>query len=237
MRIAAIADVHANLDALVATLADVDAVGVDAVWCLGDLVGYGPDPAEAVALVRERCDVVLAGNHELMATNRLGVRWDGALGRSIELAELLLDAEQLSWLRDLPTSTVGDGLALVHGSPRDPGWEFISSPQVAAACFELLPVLSLYAHTHEPRAFTRASRSEPVVRSVKGTDGAELTIGDHAQVLLNPGTVGRPQRDGDTRASWLVLDDEAGNAVWRRVAYDRDGVLARMRRLGLERLV
>lgn len=218
VRIAVISDVHANLYALEAVLREIDREPPDAVWCLGDTVGYGPRPNECCDLVRERADPVLIGNHDLVA---LGSEEVALAEFNPEAAEASLwTAKQLSeqsraFLEALEPTAARDGVELFHGSPRDPVWEYVLTELVAAESFALTEApLVLVGHTHVATALRwDSARLEGGVAPEEFE--AEL---DRGRWLLNPGSVGQP-RDGDPRAAWLLLDFDARFASFRRVAY------------------
>jgi len=229
VRIAVLSDPHANADALTAVLADIARRGADERWCLGDIVGYGPDPADTVDLIRASCELVLAGNHDLVCA-RPGhpVRWPGPLSRAISWAQDTLNAEQMSWLRSLRPTGGRHGITAVHGSPRDPYWEFIGSRTTALACMRDLPAVTLFGHTHIPVAFLRRDRTRNQVRARRRETAKPLHLRAVDQALLNPGAVGRPQNDSDPRASWMLLDTEQETATWHLVPYDTAGVHERL---------
>jgi diadenosine tetraphosphatase ApaH/serine/threonine PP2A family protein phosphatase len=213
--VAVISDVHANWHALEAVLEEVDREEPDELWCLGDLVGYGPRPNPCCAAVERRAALCLAGNHDL-----------GVLG-AIDLAEFTGDAVvaarwtrgvlaggSRSFLESLGSYGARDGVELFHASPRDPVWEYVLSAEAARAAFELTEApLVLVGHSHVPLAITL----EEVLGGGLAPGGTEVELGDR-RCLLNPGSVGQP-RDGDPRAAWLLLDFEAGIASFRRVEY------------------
>ena len=129
-----------------------------------------------------------------------------------------------AWLAALPERRTEGDLTLVHGSPRDPTWEYLTSASIARASFELLATThGLNGHTHIPLAF---AIQDDRIDGLRPDDGDSLAL-DGLRTLLNPGSVGQP-RDGDRRASYLILDPEAGVATWHRVAYDIDAVQAAM---------
>ncbi len=216
LRIAVLSDVHGNLPAFRAVLDDVDSDGVDAVWFLGDLVGYGASPDECVELAAERCDLCLAGNHDL-----------GVLGR-IDIADFSVHAAQAArWTREhVGTETLdflgklserrdGEAIGLWHASPRDPVWEYVLSIPQADECLDAMePRVGAIGHTHVACWFTREDDGP------RGDSAAAGTTHDLAsgEWLINPGSVGQP-RDGDPRAAWLALDLENWTADWRRVEY------------------
>lgn len=231
MRIAVISDVHANLLALDAVLAQ--AGPVDAIWHLGDIVGYGPEPDAVVERLASVGALGVRGNHDAAASGGTEIDWFNPDARSaMEWTREVISDRTRSWLRSLPARREEADFTLVHGSGRDPTWEYVTS---AAAAHESLAVMTtrhgVNGHTHIPVAFLEAGDRIGRV----GPDGGsrDATIGlDHGRLLLNPGSVGQP-RDGDPRASYLILDTDAQTATWQRVAYDVAAVGAAMRAAGL----
>jgi diadenosine tetraphosphatase ApaH/serine/threonine PP2A family protein phosphatase len=218
MRVAVCSDIHGNLPALEAVLAEIDDARPDELWCLGDLVGYGPWPNEVTELVRARADLCLVGNHDLVALGTAGVdveefnpeAADAALWTRRELSAATRD-----FLESLAPEASREDTGLYHASPRDPVWEYVLTAEAAAGAFTEAPErLILVGHSHVALAFSleEGRLSGDVAR--KGT-AIELT----ARHLLNPGSVGQP-RDGDARAAWLMLDLAEGRARFERVEYD-----------------
>jgi diadenosine tetraphosphatase ApaH/serine/threonine PP2A family protein phosphatase len=215
-RVAVISDVHANWHALEAVLEEVDREEPDELWCLGDLVGYGPRPNPCCAAVERRAAICLAGNHDL-----------GVLG-AIDLAEFAGDAAvaarwtrgvlaegSRAFLESLASSERRDGAELFHASPRDPIWEYVLSAEAARVALQLTDApLVLVGHSHVPLAITL---QDDVLDGGLAPDATDVPLAPGRR-LLNPGSVGQP-RDGDPRAAWLLLDFEAGIASFRRVAY------------------
>ncbi len=230
MRIAVISDVHGNLPALEQVLAAVEQERPDAVWCLGDTVGYGPWPVECCRLVRERAAVCLVGNHDLGALGELdlGDFAPDAAAAARWTADVL-DSSSRQWLRSLRPSADLTAASLYHGSPRDPVWEYVLSADAAlAALTAAARPLVLVGHSHVPLALRLDERGLVGGHSPDGTT-SDLLAG---RWLLNPGSVGQP-RDGDPRAAWLLLDLAAGRAYHRRVAYDVAAAQDAIRRAGL----
>ena len=231
MRTCVVSDIHANLHALEAVLEAIDGEGADELWCLGDLVGYGPRPNECTRIVRERADVCLVGNHDLGVLGRLDLdlfaadaaasaRWTG-----IELAE---DARR--FLESLRPEATRAGVALFHASARDAVWEYVMTEDVAAESLVSSPeALTLVGHSHLALEF---SLTGPVVRGSLAPEGTELELDGPDRRLLNPGSVGQP-RDADPRAAYLVLDLDARRATFRRVPYPVERTQAEIRERGL----
>ena len=229
MRVAVLSDVHSNLHALDAVLADADAAAVDEVWCLGDVVGYGPRPNECAALLRERAAVCLAGNHDLVVLGRIPI--DAFAGEAAAAAvwtqNVLADAAR-AFLDGLEPRAERKGVALFHGSARDPIWEYVLSTPTAAATFALTEEpLVLVGHSHVALELSNGSE----LRGGQAEPGTTLELGA-VRRLLNPGAVGQP-RDGDPRAAWLEIDVSAGWATFRRTEYPVERTQAEMREAGL----
>lgn len=224
MRVAVLSDIHANLAALDAVLAAIGTV--DAIWHLGDVVGYGSEPDAVVARLDELGAIGVAGNHDLAALGGDEIDWFNPEARAaMEWTRRRIDGTTREWLASLPTTRVEEPFTLVHGSPRDPVWEYITSAPLARANLELMETsCGLHGHTHVPIAWIERDGR---VDGITPTAGASLRL-EQGRALLNPGSVGQP-RDGDPTASWLELDTDARIATWRRVAYDiaaaRAGIL------------
>ncbi len=233
MRVAAIADIHSNLPALEAVLEAVDAAEAEEVWCLGDVVGYGADPDACADLVRERCAVCLAGNHDLAVLGELRVSaFSEAAAAGVAWTQENIAPRTREFLRDLEPAARREEVALFHASPRDPVWEYVLSVEQAEACFEVQQErIGLIGHSHVSLFFTKPGSGSGEVRGARMSDGAllDLASGDW---LLNPGSVGQP-RDGDPRAAWLELDTAALTASFRRVTYDVDRAAAAISAAGL----
>lgn len=228
MRVAVLSDIHANLVALDAVLAAVGSV--DAVWHLGDVVGYGPDPDGVVRRLSEVKAVGVAGNHDLAALGGNEIDWFNPDAKAaMEWTRARIGDDARAWLASLP-QTIRDGeLTLVHGSPRDPIWEYVTSIPVARANLAALETrFGLHGHTHHPMAW---AERDGRIDAIAPGQGSTFRL-DSGSALLNPGSVGQP-RDGDVTASWLEIDTDAGVAMWRRVAYDIDAVRTAMLDAGL----
>ncbi|HEU4735523.1 MAG TPA: metallophosphoesterase family protein [Solirubrobacterales bacterium] len=221
MRIAAITDIHANLPALEAVLEALEEAGVDEIWCLGDVLGYGAEPDACAALVRERCAIALVGNHDLAVLGALDVAsFSEAAAVAVEWTRDNVSEETLAFLRDLEPQGTRQGIGLFHASPRDPVWEYVLSSEQADAGMDASGQrLGLIGHSHVALFFNRpAQGSREETRGAQASDGALLDL-DGGEWLINPGSVGQP-RDGDPRASWLELDTEAETALFHRAPYE-----------------
>jgi predicted phosphodiesterase len=227
MQVAVLSDIHANLPALEAVLRDADEVGVDAIWCLGDVVGYGAGPDGCVDLVRQRCDVCLVGNHDLAVLDELDTStFSSAAATAVELTAAHSSRESLDFLAGLEPSDESQAAALYHASPRDPVWEYVLWPEQAAECLVVQGKrVSFIGHSHVALFFSAEEAEEdaappPEARGWQAGAGTRLEI-DKGRWLINPGSVGQP-RDGDPRAAWLELDTDSWQATYHRVGYDID---------------
>jgi predicted phosphodiesterase len=233
MRVAVISDVHANYHALEAVLREVDAARVDAVWCLGDTVGYGPRPNECCDIVRDRADHCLVGNHDLVVLGELTVSDfnDEAAAAAIWTADVLTP-ESRAFLAHLKPFGEVDGVDLFHASARDPVWEYVLTEEAARATLELSDApLVLVGHSHVALAITADDG-----RVDGGPAPGGSTVALDGRWLLNPGSVGQP-RDGDPRAAWLLLDFDKRSAAFRRVRYSLERTQAEMRERGLPQVL
>ena len=230
MRIAVVSDVHANLHALEAVLAEVDKEGFDEMWCLGDVVGYGPKPNECVALLQERTAICLAGNHDLVVLGKISLAtFGGEAGAAAAWTRDVLDAPAHAFLTTLAPSAVTTGAELFHGSPRDPVWDYVLTEDAARWTFASTTApLVLVGHSH---IALELAGDGTEVRGGQAAAGTTLDLAA-ARRLLNPGSVGQP-RDGDPRAAWLEVDTSAGRATFRRTDYPVERTQAEMREVGL----
>jgi predicted phosphodiesterase len=217
MRIALLSDVHGNLPALRAVLDDVDESSVDEIWCLGDLVGYGAEPDGCVALARERCDLVLAGNHDLVVTGAIDISdFSHNAAKAARWTREHISPESLEFLSGLAPTAYGREIGLFHASPRDPIWEYVLSEWQAGECMKLMePRVGAVGHSHVALWFHGNGAGRVVGSQAPAGTEVDISAGDW---LLNPGGVGQP-RDQDSRAPWLLLDTDRWTAEWRRVEY------------------
>jgi len=229
VRIAVLSDVHANLHALEAVLADVDSAGADELWFLGDLVGYGPRPNECAALIQERAAVALAGNHDLVVLGKISIgAFAGEAAAAAAWTKGVLDEPARTFLDGLPSQAAPEGAELFHGSPRDPVWDYVLTEEAAADSFRLTTApLVLVGHSHVALELSNGL----ALRGGQAAAGTRLELGA-VRRLLNPGSVGQP-RDGDARAAWLEIDNESGWATFRRTEYPVERTQAEMRDAGL----
>ncbi len=234
MKTAVISDVHANLEALRVVLDHADAQGVDRIICLGDILGYGPDPVACVDIISRRCEWSLMGNHDfgvVYEPTNFNLAAEQAAYWSREQFETEADHEaaERHWdfLSRLRVRVSFDGFLCVHGTPRRPINEYLfpedalNSPVKMQQLFELVDKHCLVGHTHVPGVFT----DEPDFYPPDDLDGVyRLREGEKA--IINPGSVGQP-RDLDPRASYAIID---GDCVrFFRLEYDIEAVVSKIR--------
>ncbi len=242
MRCAILSDVHGNLDALEAVLADAATHGpIEQIWCLGDLVGYGPQPNECIALLRERGVISVAGNHDWAAIGKMDTEeFNPEASEAALWTRAQLTPEHRQYLESLPERLVvgpkGE-FTLVHGSPREPIWEYLTHLSLARLNFEYFQTpYCLVGHTHVPLIFQRPLPEEgaPNYRTIVPQPDEPYALDAH-RAIINPGSVGQP-RDGSPEAAYMLFDTAGGpngRLVLRRVAYPVAAVQQKMRDAGL----
>ena len=226
MKILILSDIHANLTALEAVLSD--AGEIDAAWCLGDLVGYGPDPTECVELVRQMPGLkCILGNHDAAVIETIN---DNAFNQDartiIDWTQHAMTKSSREFLESLPERLVEQDVTMVHGSPRQPVWEYLLDTRSATNNFDFFDTPYCFVgHTHLPVVYHLGDDSR----------SARLTIPENRtqmvlapRTIINPGSVGQP-RDRDPRAAFAIFDPEELIWEFRRVEYDIPAVQDRMR--------
>ena len=233
MRIAVFSDVHSNLVALEAVLTEVDAASPDELWCLGDVVGYGPRPNECCDLVRARADICLGGNHDLAVRGTIDLaEFSGDAADAARWTRGVLTERSRAFLDALEPEGERSGVSLYHASARDPVWEYVLSDEAAAATLAIAPhPVVLVGHSH---VALQVLWIGDALEGGLAQDGGEVPL--EGRVLLNPGSVGQP-RDGDPRAAWLLLDLDDRSATFHRVEYDVERTQAQMREARLPEML
>ena len=227
MRVGLLSDIHANLVALEAVLA---ALGkVDALWVTGDTVGYGPDPVDTLALLRERRALLVQGNHDRAVATGEGLElFHDRAADAAQLHQRWLSSEDRDALGALPTVVIAGRFTLCHGSLRDPMWEYVTTARAAGATLKLAETdHCCNGHTHVPALFRVAGDT---TKGTHVTEGTAYRL--DARTLINAGSVGQP-RDGDPRASYAILDTEEGTATFYRASYRIDETQRRIHARGL----
>ncbi len=233
MKWALLSDIHSNLTALQRVLSEIEQYRVDGIVCLGDIVGYGAHPDECVAEVQRCATLCVRGNHDAGALGEINIDYfSGRARQAIIWTQDKLSPASRAYLAECPLRETHENLLLVHGSPRDPIWEYILDRQTAYINFqESEAQLCLFGHSHIPSLFSWSGSEVGGLRAV-GDQTQRLEAGE--RYLINPGSVGQP-RDGDPRASFglLTLDENGGQIEWHRVTYDIERTRQEIRQAGL----
>ncbi len=236
MRIAVISDIHGNLEALEVVLRDMAAWGAEEVWCLGDTVGYGPDPEVCVHQVQSAARLSIPGNHDYAVLGKISVDdFNPEARKAILWTRKQLSEEALAFLGGLPERRVEGDFTLVHGSPRHPIWEYVLSLSAAVENFAYFDTkYCLIGHSHIPLFFQMPDDGHCWGGAIDA--GTKLPL-DEGRWILNPGSVGQP-RDSDPRASYARLDTNEMSWELVRLPYPVEKTQAKMREAGLpERLI
>ena len=231
MGYAIIADIHANLAAFTAVLEDIEhRGGVEEVWCLGDIVGYGPDPHQCIELLRQCEHVCVAGNHDWGAIGKIDLSdFNPDAATACRWTAQQLSPEDIKYLENLPLVIEKDSFTLAHGSPREPIWEYLISTSIASENFTFFQSqYCLVGHSHVPLVFRDENGS---CSFSKLTANIGLMLGQ-SRLIINPGGVGQP-RDGDPQASYAIYDPETSLVRLYRIPYDIAATQDKMMQNGL----
>ena len=228
MRYFVLSDIHSNIEALTASVRKAKDIGYDRVLCCGDLVGYGPNPAEVMDLLDELGTTMIRGNHDRVISGLdEPTHFNVAARQAVEWTRDHLTPAYLQRLADLTVGPlqITEKAQLVHGSATDED-EYVVTQNDAVVGLATSggPSITFFGHTHEPLVFTRTIRWSPTYEP----DGAARLRLPADRVLVNPGSVGQP-RDGDPRASFLIWDDETSTLEFHRAEYSIETTQARMR--------
>ena len=228
MRVAVIADIHSNLEALKAVLADLK--DVQEIWCLGDVVGYGPNPNECCEVIKEKANYCVLGNHDAGVLGKTDLSWFNIFAvEAIKITRRILDKKSRNFLEKLPEIKKLDESILVHGSVKNPITEYIFETHQAEVSFaNFSRRFCFVGHTHYPVVFIKENGVAEIVPHFQ----KKIKFKEDCRYIINPGSVGQP-RDGDWRASFGIFDDQNLTFEWRRVEYPVEKTQEKMRKLGL----
>jgi len=234
MRYAIIADIHANLAAFTAVLDDIEhRGGMEEVWCLGDVVGYGPDPQQCIELLRQLNHICVAGNHDWAAIGKISTSdFNPEAAAACHWTSQQLSPMDIKYLGSLPLVIEKDDFTLAHGSPREPIWEYLLSTSSAKENFTYFQSpLCLVGHSHVPLLFEYNEAGTCYLNEFPPDTEFALTKN---RLIINPGGVGQP-RDGDSRASYAIYDSETRTINHYRIPYDIEATQSKMMAVGLPR--
>ena len=231
MKYLVIADIHSNLEAFEAVLEDAqNHGGFGHTWCMGDVVGYGPDPAACIKLLKQLDPVCVCGNHDSAAVGKIDTGdFSSEAARANRWTATQLSGGDREFLSGLPSLVVEDDFTIVHGSPRQHAWEYVAHTITAEDNFRCFDTrFCIVGHTHVPFLFTNDGVE---VRGSVLRVGDMLELGDN-RLIINPGAVGQP-RDRDPRASYAIFDAEEMVLHNYRVTYDVAATQEKMEKAGL----
>ncbi len=232
MRIAILSDIHGNLEALQKVLADVDASKVDEIACLGDCIGYGPDPEAVIAEILKRRIPTIIGNHEMAVCDATHLQWFNPMARrSLETTLTMLSADSIAYIKQLPYSLVTHGCRCVHGFPPDSAQQYLfqkSTHELKQAFAAMVEPICFIGHTHDLEIIRHDGRN--LKRGPLREGITHLVPGD--RYLINVGSVGQP-RDGTNHAKYVILDKDRAHVETRFIPYDIRLTAARIKAAGL----
>lgn len=234
MRYLIVTDLHANLEALEAVLAQSQG-RYDRVLCCGDLIGYGADPNPVIDWARKTCTVTVRGNHDKACAGVDDLEWFNPVAKQAALwTYAALTPANAEWIRELPKGPLSvDSFQLVHGTPFDED-EYLVQASEANQSFEYMETrLVFFGHTHLQGGFIwNRSRVETIPRTSPRSDRQVMEVDPDCAYLINPGSVGQP-RDGDRRAAYCLYDTDASMVTYCRTEYDIPGAQRKIRAAGL----
>jgi len=231
MKYAIISDIHSNLEAFTAVLEDImHRGGVEEIWCLGDVVGYGPDPHKCIKMLRQCNHICVAGNHDVAVAGKIGFeKFNPDAGIVCRWSVEQVTAEDKKYLASLPLTVEKGVFTLVHGSPREPVWQCVDSNSIARENFSFFKTdYCLVGHSHKPLVF---KNEEGNCSSGHFVPNVGLALGKN-HLIISPGGVGQP-RDGNPLASYAIYDSEAVAIRLYRIPYDMKATQDKMMRRGL----
>jgi predicted phosphodiesterase len=228
VKVAVIADIHSNLEALEAILAD--AKNLKETWCLGDVVGYGPNPNECCEIIKERAKHCVAGNHDRGVLGKIEISWFNTWAiEAIKVTRKILEEKNKNFLENLTTIKKLGEIVLVHGSVKNPLTDYIFETHQAEENFSSFGErICFVGHTHYPVIFVKENGIVEIVPHFQ----KKIKFKKDCRYIINPGAVGQP-RDGDWRASYGIFDNQSLTFEWKRVEYPVKKTQEKMKQLGL----
>ncbi len=232
MKVLLIADIHSNLDAL--DVIEEEFKKADQVWCLGDLVGYGPEPNEVIEKIFSSSKYIIAGNHDYGSINKIDISYFNSSARLACIwTKNELTEKNIGLLENLPQfKKIENNFLLVHGSPSDPIWEYILNIHLASSAFSSFnEKVAFVGHTHIPAIFTLDSNKRVIKEDISKENEFSLDI-ENKRYIINPGSIGQP-RDGDPRLSYILFDIDKAKLYFQRQEYNIQKTQLKMNQKGL----
>jgi len=232
-----IADIHSNIEALKVVIKQIQGSGVDRTICLGDIVGYGPNPKECIELIKTLPDVeVILGNHDAAVINKTEIKdFNEYAKQAIEINKGLLTEEDKEYLTTLKEKHTETDILFVHGSPRDPLNEYLLTMKKLQENIELFnEKICFGGHTHLPLVYSRSGSGEDHIENPE--DNQEFKLLEDRKYIINVGSVGQP-RDGDNRACFVYYDTSENKITYCRLKYDIESVQKKMKNLQLPKFL
>ena len=233
MKYAIISDIHSNKEALQSVLDDISKNRVDKIICLGDIVGYGPNPKECIELLKSLPNVeVILGNHDAAIIEKTNIAdFNDNAKEAIKINKTLITETELEYISSLKMSYAENGVLFVHGSPRDPINEYLMTMKKLQENMELFSEkICFVGHTHLPLVYVKTDLGTDYIENIEGNQ--EISIMADRRYIINTGSVGQP-RDGDTRACFLYYDTSENKVTYCRLKYDIESVQKKMKDLQL----
>lgn len=229
MKIAVISDIHSNLQALQRALEVIDSLGVEKIHCLGDVVGYGANPKECIEIVREKCDLVIAGNHDWGAVGKTDIsKFNKSARAAIEWTGEMLDFRERKYLLNLPLIEKRDDFCLAHGTPGEPEhWKYLQYSSMLPGQFAAFDSrVCFIGHSHSPVIWSDFGQKDlPENRKAFAFD-------ENTRYIVNVGSVGQP-RDGDPRLCIVIYDTDKAELEFIRANYDVETAAENIKKAGL----
>ncbi len=230
MRYAIISDIHSNLEALKTVLLEIEKEQVDKIFCLGDIVGYGPYPNECIELVKKNCEIILAGNHDYACIDRDELMYFNRFAKeAIEWTLSVLTKENIKFISELPFQSVRNNFCMVHSNPYRPeSWEYILDLDEAIFNFSKFnEQICFIGHSHRPIVFLESDEQK-----YSTLEDSKVFINSNFRYIINVGSVGQP-RDNNPAAAFSLFDTSEQSSELIRVGYDVEKTCTKMKKLGL----
>jgi len=229
VRAAIISDIHSNLPALEKVFEDIDNRGADEIFCLGDIVGYGANPRECLALIRERCTKVVAGNHDWGVVGKADLsRFSSSARIAAEWTADVLEFDERKYMAELPLKIELGDVCLVHASPREPAsWEYLNFKSMLPGQFASFNgKICFVGHSHKPLMWN--DFGEKIIPDNR----TAVRLDEGTRYFVNAGSVGQP-RDGDPRTGYILFNDATSELTFFRLNYDIEKASDAVQKAGL----